>query len=75
MAAYKCGSISEMLQLYFQCNNYASMAHVAAIPAGMPIKIPFPDKIFDKRCNFDGFLNDFVIPDAPSNNRFLLHIF
>uniref|UniRef100_T1GRN5 DML1/Misato tubulin domain-containing protein n=1 Tax=Megaselia scalaris TaxID=36166 RepID=T1GRN5_MEGSC len=36
MAAYRCDSVSEMFQLYFQCKNHASLAHVAACPRLLP---------------------------------------
>lgn len=60
MAAYKCDSVSEMLQLYFQCNNYASLAHVMSIQSGMPVATPYPSNIFDKDLNSNGFLREFV---------------
>lgn len=58
MAAYKCESVSEMLQLYFQCSNHASLAHVSALEAPHPVKIPYPMEMFDPRLNFEGFLGD-----------------
>lgn len=59
MAAYKCDSISEMLQFYFECNTNASKTHATAIENGMIIKKPYPFEIFDERLNSMGFLNDF----------------
>lgn len=56
MAAYQCGSVAEMLQLYFQCNNYASMSHVSNIDSGLPIKIPFPYEMFDQRVQNNGWI-------------------
>lgn len=61
MAAYRCDSVSEMLQLYLQCTNYASLAHVVALEKGMPIRKPFPRELFDDRLNRYGFLNEFEI--------------
>lgn len=58
MAAYQCNSVSEMLQLYFQCNNYASMSHVSNIDSGLPIKTPFPYEIFDQRVQSNGWIAD-----------------
>lgn len=61
MAAYKCDSVAEMLQLYFQCNNYASLAHVSALQAGMRTRKPFPLTRFDYRINTNGFFNEFAM--------------
>ncbi|CAG9803543.1 unnamed protein product [Chironomus riparius] len=59
MAAYKCTSISEMLQLYFQCNTYASLSHVAAVGSPLQVKLPFPKEFFDSRIASNGFLREF----------------
>lgn len=64
MAAYKCASVSEMFQLYFQCENYASLVHVSATEKGMPTKNPFPMELFDNRVSESGFINDFPLPSA-----------
>lgn len=58
MAAYKCESISEMFQLYFQCENHASLANVSAAQTPLNIQIPYPLEIFDTKLNLDGFLKD-----------------
>lgn len=63
MAAYRCNSVSEMFQLYFQCSNYSSLSHVAALQKGMPTKKPFPVDFFDNRFNAHGFLNEFELTD------------
>lgn len=60
MAAYKCSSISEMLQLYFQCHTYASLSHVSALESRMKIQSPFPYEIFDHRLSPSGFVKEFV---------------
>ncbi|XP_067636109.1 protein misato [Eurosta solidaginis] len=57
MAAYKCNSVSEMFQLYLQCANHASMAHVASISMAMPTRIPFPGEIFSDEMTKLGFLS------------------
>lgn len=57
MAAYKCDSVAEMMQLYFQCSNYASLAHVSAIEKPLNIKTPFPHDAFDLRMSKTGFVN------------------
>lgn len=58
MAAYQCDSVAEMLQLYFQCNNYASMCHVSHIESGLSMKTPFPIEMFDKRVQTNGWIDD-----------------
>lgn len=60
LPAYKCGSISEMLQLYYQCNLYSSLSNVTAIETPMKIQSPFPHEIFDSHLNFNGFLKEFA---------------
>lgn len=59
MAAYRCENVSEMLQMYFQCKNHASLAHVAAMSTAMSIKLPYPYEMFDSRTAFNGFIGDF----------------
>lgn len=66
MAAYRCDSVSEMFQLYFQCKNHASLAHVAAMPTAMATKLPYPSEMFDSKITFDGFLGDF---DRKTNDK------
>lgn len=64
MAAYKCSTTSEMMQLYYQCNTYASMSHVTAIQSGMQIKSPFPKEFFDHRVTSNGFVKEFLSSDV-----------
>lgn len=59
MAAYSCDSVAEMFQLYFQCNNYSSLAHVSALQNGMPTRKPFPVEFFD-HLTLNGFINEFA---------------
>ncbi|XP_055524214.1 protein misato [Wyeomyia smithii] len=59
MAAYRCNSVSEMLQFYYHCQLHASLSHVISCNAPMDLKVPFPVEIFDSRICFDGFLNEF----------------
>lgn len=61
MAAYQCTSVSEMFQLYFQCSNYNSMAHVAALKHGMPTMVPYPIKCFDRQLTSQGLYNEFAM--------------
>lgn len=60
MAAYKCTSISEMLQLYFQCNTYSSLSHVTAVQSPLRVQSPFPRELFDNRLAQNGFVREFV---------------
>lgn len=69
MAAYKCASVSEMFQLYFQCSNYASLAHVSALKTGMPTKKPFPLELFDNRVTENGFLSDFIVSPSDGSGK------
>lgn len=69
MAAYKCSSTSEMMQLYFQCNNYGSLSHVTAIENRMKIRSPFPREFFDNRIASNGFLKEFQSSDEPNVNE------
>ena len=64
MAAFKCGSVSEMMQLYYQCSNYASLAHVTAVEGRMKIKSPFPMEFFDNRIASNGFVKEFQSADV-----------
>ncbi|XP_054729635.1 protein misato [Anastrepha obliqua] len=57
MAAYKCDSVSEMFQLYLQCANHASMAHVASVSMAMPTRIPYPSEMFTEEVTKLGFLS------------------
>lgn len=59
MPAYKCSSISEMLQLYYQCNTYSSLTHVTATESKMRVMSPFPAEFFDNRFISNGFLREF----------------
>lgn len=59
MAAYKCTSLSEMLQLFYQCNTYASLTNAAVLENCMKIKSPYPKEFFDSRFSSHGFLKEF----------------
>lgn len=63
MAAYRCDSVAEMLQLYFQCSNYNSLSHVSALQKGMVTRKPFPAELFDERINSSGFVNEFQMSE------------
>lgn len=55
MAAYRCESIEEMVQLFFQCQNHASMAHCCSVSTPMVTRVPFPLSMFDQRIAPNGF--------------------
>lgn len=59
MAAYRCDSVSEMVQFYYQCQLHASMSHVTACGAPMDLRTPYPNEVLQSRVGFDGFLHDF----------------
>uniref|UniRef100_A0A336MF26 CSON015024 protein n=1 Tax=Culicoides sonorensis TaxID=179676 RepID=A0A336MF26_CULSO len=56
MAAYKCGSVSEMIQLYYQCSYHKSCAHVTTIEEPFKVKTPYPREFLSKNLNKHGFL-------------------
>lgn len=55
MAAYRCESVSEMLQLFYQCLNHASLSHCSTAQTGITSRVPFPLEIFDSRISQLGF--------------------
>lgn len=55
MSAYKCESVSQMLQLYYQCAYHGSVTHAASTPLPLNTKLPFPYELFDTRIAADGF--------------------
>lgn len=59
MAAYRCESVSQMFQLYLQCSNHNSMAHVTSLKSAVPTRIPYPCEIFADNLTPSGFLNPF----------------
>lgn len=73
MAAYKCDSVSEMMQLYYQCNTYASLSHVTAVESPMKVKPPFPREFFDDRLASDGFAKEFQSASNEGIGNFYLY--
>ncbi|KAH8272287.1 hypothetical protein KR044_011378 [Drosophila immigrans] len=55
MAAYGCDSVSQMLQLYYQCAHHGSMTHAASTALPLKTQLPFPYEIFDANVGSDGF--------------------
>lgn len=55
MAAYGCESVSQMLQLYYQCAYHGSVTHAASTPLPLKTQLPFPYEIFDESIAIDGF--------------------
>ncbi|ALC49043.1 mst [Drosophila busckii] len=55
MAAYKCDSVSHMLQLYYQCNYHSSQTHASSTPLPLKTHLPFPYEIFNSSFASNGF--------------------
>ncbi|KAH8396501.1 hypothetical protein KR222_011599 [Zaprionus bogoriensis] len=55
MAAYRCDSVSQMLQLYYQCAYHGSVTHAAATPLPLKTQLPFPYEVFEDSIGVDGF--------------------
>lgn len=55
MAAYRCESTAEMMQLFYQCLNHGSLSHCTVVPSGMVTRVPFPLELFDPRISQTGF--------------------
>ncbi|KAM8719946.1 hypothetical protein ACLKA7_006064 [Drosophila subpalustris] len=55
MAAYGCDSVSQMLQLYYQCAYHGSLTHAASTPLPLKTQLPFPYEIFEDTIANDGF--------------------
>lgn len=55
MAAYRCESSAEMMQLFYQCLNHASLSHCSTAETGIRAMVPFPLEIFDSRVSQIGF--------------------
>lgn len=62
MAAYRCDSVSQMFQLYLQCQNHSSMSHVSALEEPMTVTTPFPREMFDKFLDSKGFMSGIECP-------------
>ncbi|XP_017155885.1 protein misato [Drosophila miranda] len=55
MAAYGCNSVSQMLQLYYQCSFHGSVTNAASTPLPFKTQLPFPYEIFQPNIASDGF--------------------
>ncbi|XP_034118273.1 protein misato [Drosophila albomicans] len=55
MAAYRCDSVSQMLQLYYQCAYHGSLTHATATTLPLKTQLPFPYEIFDANISSNGF--------------------
>lgn len=54
--AYRCNSVKEMFELYFQANNFLSATNVTVCEKPLELKTPFP-KIFSNDLNKYGFVD------------------
>lgn len=52
-AAYRCGSVHEMMSLYLSCSCYASATYVMTLEEGLKIKAPYP-RIFNNNVHSNG---------------------
>ncbi|BFG01980.1 protein misato [Drosophila madeirensis] len=55
MAAYSCSSVSQMLQLFYQCSFHGSVTNAASTPLPLRTKLPFPYELFEANIAADGF--------------------
>ncbi|KAH8420007.1 hypothetical protein KR009_004794 [Drosophila setifemur] len=55
MAAYGCDSVSQMLQLYYQCSYHGSVTNAAASPVSLKTQLPFPFEMFGRGITPSGF--------------------
>ncbi|CAD0198137.1 unnamed protein product [Chrysodeixis includens] len=53
--AYRCTSVKEMFELYFQANNFLSATNVTVCDKPLEVKTPFP-KFFGSELNKYGFV-------------------
>lgn len=51
--AYKCNTVSDMLDFYLSCTTYGGINNATTIKKGLPVKTPFP-RIFDNRVGVSG---------------------
>ncbi|XP_030036783.2 protein misato [Manduca sexta] len=56
LPAYRCNSVKEMFELYFQANNFLSATNVTVCDKPLELKTPFP-KIFSENLNEYGFVS------------------
>ncbi|CAG9560631.1 unnamed protein product [Danaus chrysippus] len=54
--AYRCNSVKEMFELYFQANNFLSATNVTVCEKPLELKTPYP-RFFSDRLNKYGFIN------------------
>ncbi|CAG9784915.1 unnamed protein product [Diatraea saccharalis] len=57
LPAYRCSSVKEMFELYFQASNFLSATNVTVTESPLELKVPFP-KIFSENLNAYGFLKN-----------------
>ncbi|KAJ8731844.1 hypothetical protein PYW08_014574 [Mythimna loreyi] len=53
--AYRCNSVKEMFELYFQANNFLSATNVTICEKPLEVKTPFP-RFFSNELNKYGFI-------------------
>lgn len=55
MAAYRCDTSADMMQLFYQCQNHASLSHCSTAQTAIVSRVPFPLELFDARVSSAGF--------------------
>lgn len=57
LPAYRCNTVKEMFELYFQANNFLSATNLTVCANPLEVKTPFP-RIFSDTLNKFGFIQD-----------------
>ncbi|OWR48693.1 hypothetical protein KGM_203266 [Danaus plexippus plexippus] len=60
--AYRCNSVKEMFELYFQANNFLSATNVTVCEKPLELKTPYP-RFFSDSLNKYGFIKSGPEPD------------
>ncbi|XP_061710015.1 protein misato [Cydia pomonella] len=62
LPAYRCRDVQEMVELYFQANNFLSATNVTVCDQPLDLKSPYP-RIFSENLNKNGFVSNGVNDD------------
>lgn len=58
LPAYRCSSVKEMFELYFQANNFLSATNITVCEKPLELKTPFP-KIFSDKLDKYGYVKSY----------------
>lgn len=61
--AYKCESVTEMINFYLSCTTYATATNTTVVSRQIPVNTPFPN-IFDQRVGVNGSI---IAKDRPKH--------